>query len=58
MVTSEIQSINDTLVDQSGEEPGDKQDKLLLVEDLVDTEAEVIGDNDDDDIDIHFLDEL
>ena len=58
MVTSEIQSINNILVDQSSEEPGDKWDELLLVEDLVDTEAQVIGDNDDDDIDIHFLDEL
>ena len=46
------------IVDQPGEEPGNKWDELLLAGDLVDTEAQVIGDDDGDDIDIHFLDEL
>ena len=41
MVTLEIQSINGTLVGQTGEEPGDGWDEL--VEDLADTEAQVVG---------------
>ena len=53
MVTSEIQSIDGTLVRQTGEEPGGWDE---LVEDLADTEAQVVGD--DDDVDIPFFDEL
>ena len=55
MVTSEIQSIDGALVGQTGEESGCGWDEL--VEDLADTEAQVVGD-DDDDIDVPFFDEL
>ena len=55
MVTSEMQSMDSTLVGQAGEEPGGGWDEL--VEDLADTEAQVV-DNDNDDIDIPFFDEL
>ena len=55
MVTSEIQSINGMLVGQTGEEPGDGWDEL--VEDLADTEAQVVG-NDNDNVDIAFFNKL
>ena len=55
MVTSEMQSMDSTLVGQAGEEPGGGWDEL--VEDLADTEAQVVGD-DDDNIDVPFFDEL
>ena len=55
MVTSEIQSLDGTLVGKTGEEPGGGWDEL--VEDLADTEAQVVGD-DDEDVDIPFFDEL
>ena len=53
MVTTEIQSIDGTLVGQTGEEPSGWDE---LIEDLADTEAQVVGD--DNDIDIFFFDEL
>ena len=55
MVMLEIQSIDGTLMGQTGEEPGDGWDEL--VEDLANMEAQVVG-NDHDDIDIAFFDKL
>ena len=55
MVTSEIQSINGALVGQTGEESGCGWDEL--VEDLADTEAQVVGNNNDN-VNVPFFDEL
>ena len=55
MVTSEIQSINGALVGQTAEESGCGWDEL--VEDLADTEAQVVG-GDNNNIDVPFFNEL